>query len=185
MPIETIEHPDRLVIYPSRRKAALVLLGAIVFVVLGLWIGSPGMRSRVSMVERMIATYIGVPFFAACGLYAAYRIVIRRPAVVVDPTGITDTSHPFGVGYLGWGDIDRVVLYRYQGQAMLGIYPKNLETLLSRLEGVRSKYIRANLALGCAPVNLAQVMLPMGLAELAALMHARYGVRVEGSEVLK
>lgn len=185
MAVETIEHPDRLVIYPSRRKAILVLLGATAFVCLGLWIGSPGMSSRVSMIERVIATYIGVPFFGLCGLYAAYRIVVRRPAIVVDATGLTDTSHPFGVGYLSWDEIDRVVLYKYQGQGMLGIYPKNLDTLMSRLEGMRSKYMRANLALGCAPVNLAQVMLPMKLADLADLMRARYGVRAEADEALK
>ena len=183
MTTETIEHPDRIVVYPSRRKAALVLLGAIGFVVLGIWIGSPGMAPRVSLFSKVVCTYIGVPFFALCGLYAAYRLAIRRPAVVIDRTGITDTSNAFAPGHLDWNDIDCVLVYEYHKQPMLGILPKNLDLFLDRQNASRRAYYKMNLALKLPPVNIAQVILPMKVTELARLLHARYGVRVEGERL--
>ena len=178
---DSIEHPDRLVIYPSRLKATLVLLGAIAFVALGIWIASPGMARRVGPWEVFFGSYVGVPFFAACALSAAHRIVFRRPVVEMDATGITDSSNFFGVGHLNWDEVDRAVLYRYHRQPMLGIFPKDLDAFLGRLSAARRSYARINLALGIPPVNISQVVLPMTVAELAGLMQTRYGVRVVGT----
>jgi len=173
-------YAERIVIYPSRLKATLVFLGAIAFVVLGIWIGSPGMRSRVSPLEVILGSYLGVPFFGACGLYALYRIVIRRPALEIDWTGITDTSSAISAGHLNWEEIDHVVLYRYHSQPMLGIVPKDLGGFLNRLGSIRRSMLQLNLRLGIAPINIAQVVLPMSVAELGDLIRTRYGVRVEG-----
>jgi hypothetical protein len=64
---------------------------------------------------------------------------------------------------------------------MLGIVPKDLETFLSRRHPVRRSLVRLNLALGCAPLNIPQVLLRVKVSELAELLHARYGVRVEAA----
>ncbi|HET9251451.1 MAG TPA: STM3941 family protein [Candidatus Eisenbacteria bacterium] len=179
MATESTEHPDRIVIYPSRWKAVLILLGASAFVALGFWIASPGIASRVGAVEKFIASYVGIPFFAACGLYAAYRIAFRRPALQIDATGITDTSHAFSPGHLCWHEVDRVVLYEYQSQPMLGIIPKDLDSFLSRQSAHVRTYAKTNLGLSVPPFNIAQVTLPTSVAELAKLIQTRYGVRVE------
>lgn len=180
MTLYTSERTDRLVIYPSRTKMLLVLLGAIAFVVAGVWIASPAIARLVLPWELFIASYVGVPFFGACGLYAAYRLVRRRPALEIDSTGISDTASALGVGYLGWDEVGRVVLYKIQGQSMLGIFPKDLESVLSRQHPLRRKLLKLNLALGYAPVNIPQVVLRMKLSELAELLRTRFGVRVEG-----
>jgi hypothetical protein len=177
---ETIEHPDRIVLYPSRSKAVLILLGASAFVALGIWIASPGMASRVSPVQKFIASYVGIPFFAACGLYAAYRIAFRRPVLRIDASGINDTSHAFAPGHLCWHEVDRVVVYKYQNQPMLGIVPKDLDSFLSRQSAHVRTYAKMNLGLGIPPFNIAQVILPISVADLANLIQTRYGVHVEG-----
>ena len=180
MTSSTDHHAERIVIYPSRLKATLVLLGAIAFVVLGIWVGSPAMRSRVSLLSVILVSYVGVPFFSACGLYALYRIVIHRPALEIDWTGITDTSSAISAGHLNWEEIDHVVLYRYYSQPMLGIIPKDLDGFLNRLGSIRRSILQLNLRLGIAPINISQVVLPMSVAELGDLIRTRYGVRVEG-----
>lgn len=173
-------HADRLVIYPSRAKMSLVLLGSIAFVVIGIWIGTPGVARGVPIWKVVIASYIGVPFFAVCGLYAAYWLSSHRPALEIDSTGITDAASALGAGRLSWDEVDHVVLYKYSGQAMLGIVPRSLDIFLSRQHAVRRCLTKLNLALGCAPINVPQVGLRMSVAELADLLHTRYGVRVEG-----
>jgi hypothetical protein len=178
---DSSEHSDRLVFYPSRRKTLLVLLGSIVFVVIGIWIGTPGVARGVAIWKVVIASYVGVPFFVACGLYAAYRLARHRPAVEIDSTGITDAASALGAGRLSWDEVDHVVLYKYSGQSMLGIVPRDLDIFLRRQHAVRRSLIKLSVALGCAPVNVPQVGLRMKVAELADLLHRRYGVRVEGA----
>ncbi|GAB4223392.1 MAG: hypothetical protein Kow0062_23420 [Acidobacteriota bacterium] len=172
--------PNQVVIYPSRARMALVLLGSIVFVVIGVWRGTPGDAERPPIWVVIAGLYVGVPFFAACGLYAGYRLVCRRPALTIDSTGITETASALGAGRLTWEEVDYVVLYKFGGQSMLGIVPKNLEGFLSRQPGMRRFLIKINMALGCAPINVPQVGVSMRLSELAELLQTRHGVRVEG-----
>jgi hypothetical protein len=130
--------------------------------------------------EIVVAVYFGILFFAACGLYAAYRLAVRRPALEIDAAGITDASSALGAGRLRWDEVDHVRLYIYSGQPMLGIVPRDLGVLLRRQGAVRRYLTKLNLFLGCAPINVPQVTIPMKVAELAALLRTRYGVRVEG-----
>jgi len=171
---------NRLVIYPSRSKMALILLCSIAFVVIGVWVRTPGVARGLEVWEVIVASYVCVPFFAASGLYAAYRLAIRRPALVIDSTGITDSASAEGAGRLRWDEVDHVVLYKYFRQEMLGIVPSNLGIFLSRQSVARRFLTKLNLALGCAPINVPQVGLSMKVAELARLLHTRYGVHVEG-----
>jgi len=182
---QTVQHKDgarleQLVIYPSRVKEWLILLGAIVFVLLGLWIGTPAVARKVPLWEMVIATYVGVPFFSFAALYASYRLVRRRPAIVLDATGITDTASAIGAGKLRWDELSCIVVYRYRGQPFLGMFPKDLPGFMARQKPLRRLAFEANLKLGIAPVNIPQVMIPMKVKALAQLMRERYGVRVEG-----
>jgi hypothetical protein len=179
MPLDSSADGDRLVIYPSRAKMSLILLGSIAFVGIGIWIGTPAVAREQPLWKVVVASYVGVPFFGACGLYAVYRLAIRRPALEIDSTGITDSASAVGAGRLSWDEVDHVVLYKYSGQWMLGIIPRNLDVFLSRQPFPRRFLTKLNLALGCAPVNVPQVGLSMKVAELANLLHTRHGVRVE------
>jgi hypothetical protein len=160
-----------VVIYPSRVKMVLALLAVIGFVALGIWIGTSG---DASPLQLLIVSYLGVPAWSACGLYGAYRLVRHRPAVEADSTGMT-----VGMQCLRWEEVARLRLFKYYGKPMLGIIPKDLEGFLIRQHPVRRCITKLNLRLGCDPVNIPQATLRMKLAELAALLHSRYGVRVE------
>jgi hypothetical protein len=157
----------------------LILLGSIAFVAIGIWIGTTGVMLVLPIWEVVLVVYFGVLFFAACGLYAAYRLVIRRPALEIDPAGITDASSAIGAGRLRWDDVDHVRLYSYSGQPMLGIVPRDIPLFLRRQGAVQRYLTKLSLTLGCSPINVPQVTIPMKVAELADLIRTRYGVRVE------
>ena len=176
--------PDRLVIYLSPVRMLLVFLGATAFVALGVGILASGVTRGLPLWELILAVYVSIPFFGACGLYAAYRLLIRRPALESDGMGITDTSSALGAGRLNWDEVAHLVLYKPYGQAMLGIVPKDLGTFLNRQNAVRRYLTKLNLAWGFAPINVAQVGLRMKVGDLADLLHTRYGVRVEGVETI-
>lgn len=176
------EGAHRLVVYPRRVKMALVLLGAIAFVVLGIWIATPGIAAKVAPWKVLLASYVGVPFFGACALYAAYRLVRHKPSIEIDATGIMDNASAVAVGHLGWDEIDYVKPYEYSGQSMLGIFPKDLDALLARQTAWRRSLMKMGLGMGAAPVNIPQAILPMTVEELAEILHSRHGVRVEAGD---
>lgn len=177
--MNSLEPPTEIVIYPSRAKMALALLGSMALVAGGIWIGASGMAREIATERVILASYIGVPFFAVCGLYAAYRLAVRRPALVIDASGITDAASAAGAGHLRWDEIDRLVRYESSGQRMLGIVPRDLDGFLAR-QSVRRRWLaRINTASGFAPLNIPQVGLSMPVDELAHILHTRYGVEVE------
>jgi len=175
--MDTGTEGDRLVVYPSRVKMFFVLLGAIAFVVLGFWIASPEVASRVAPWKVLVASYVGVPFFGTCGLYASYRLVRHRPSIEIDATGITDNASAVAVGHLSWDEIDYVRPYECSGQSMLGIFPKDLGALLARQNAWRRTMMKLGLGMGGAPVNIPQTTLPMTVEELAEILRTRHGVR--------
>lgn len=169
---------DHRVIYPSRLKMSLALLASLAFVGAGLWIGSKSMTSSVETWKVVVACYVGVPFFTGAAGYAAWRIVRQRPAVEVDATGITDTASALGAGHLAWDEVDGLVLYKFGGQWMLGIVVKDVDRMLARQNVFKRLLMRANMALGCPPVNIPQAGLRDRLAEFAAWLQAQHGVPV-------
>lgn len=171
---------ERLVIYGSRKKALLLLMGAVAFVAAGVWIaGSSVAAARVSPARLVVATYIGIPFFAVCALYFGYRLARPRPAVIADRSGLTDSASAVGAGHLPWSDIAYVVPYEFSGQAMLGVVPHDIDALLERQGWLRKRLMKVNIGMGTPPLNIPEGILPMSVAELAAKLHSSFGVRVE------
>lgn len=173
--------PDRdcLVVYPSRIKLGLILVGSLVFVALGVHVARVAEERGIDFWKVVVVSYLGVPFFAYCAAFSAWRLLVRRPALVIDSSGITDAASAAAVGHLAWDEVDRLVLYNFRGQAMLGIFPRDLDRFFERLPLHVRLVARLNLAMGCAPINLPQVGLDMPLLDLALLIQTRSGVRFE------
>lgn len=170
---------DRVVIYPSRPKMVRALLSSTAFVIIGIWVWATGAALGLPWWLVIIPAYVGVPFFAFCGLCAAYLLVAHRPALEIDSTGIIDAASAVGAGRLTWNDLDHITVYKYWGQLFLGIVPKDVGSFLSRQPPVRRFMSKLSMALGCAPINIPQAGVTMALVDLASLLHTRYGVRVE------
>lgn len=167
-----------IVIYPDRRKLLLILLAACAFVVLGVFLVRIEGVGLVQRLELAVAGGASILFFGAVAIYAAYRLVMRRPVVTIGSGGITDNTSPFGVGRLPWSNVAFVAPYRFRGQAMLGVVPRDLDAVLGHLSWWQRLAVKANLRLGCAPVNVPQVTLPGTAEDLAKLIASRFDVRV-------
>jgi hypothetical protein len=167
---------DSIRIYPIRTKLWLVLLGAILFVALGVSI--LGLREEPAPLRLYhgLVAVLAIVFFGACAVVALVRILVPSPAVVLSREGLTDTTSPFGVGFLSWDEVAFISIYLIQGQRMLGVFLKDAVSIRARVGGVRAGYMKTNLRMGFAPVNIPQVLVPMPLEELAELIRTRYGV---------
>jgi hypothetical protein len=79
-----------------------------------------------------------------------------------------------GVGFMSWGSIDGLREYRFKNQVFLGIVPKDLDSLIARQSLWKRWAIRANLSLGCDPVNIPQAMLPLRISALLDEIERRF-----------
>lgn len=170
-----MQFDDTIRIYPIRLKLWLVLLGAILFVVLGVSI--LGFREPWPLrIYHGAVAVLAILFFGACAVIALVRILVPSPAVVLNREGLTDSTSPFGVGYLSWDEVAFISIYLIQGQRMLGVFLKDAGSVMARVGGAKAGYMKTNLRMGFAPVNIPQLLVPMPLDELAELIQARFGI---------
>jgi hypothetical protein len=90
--------PNKVEIYPSRGRLVLLGFVSLLFVLLGLWMGLGGEAPGIPGWRVVAGSYLGVPFFSACLCYAAYRLIARRPALVLCLEGIVDQGSAVSAG---------------------------------------------------------------------------------------
>jgi hypothetical protein len=117
-----------------------------------------------------------VLFSIACGAYALFRLAKPTPAVIINRKGITDNASAIGVGFIPWSQVVELREYRFLRQAFLGVVPKDLESLITRLPAWKRVAIRANRLFGFTPINIPQSILPMSVSQLLREIDAHYRV---------
>jgi len=155
-----------IVAYPGKFKMVLMAAGALMFVCLGLgfviWQDETGFPLWVVV----IASWVGIPFFGCCFLYACYRLIVPKPSVIVNHEGIFDNASAVSAGLVRWDEIADVVVYGFSGQRFLGVAPLDVEAFLRHQPAFKRWMMKANLGLGLPPVNIPQSTLAMNVDEL-------------------
>lgn len=164
-----------LVVRASRTRLMALAAGSICFVLIGVWLTS---LTREMGAPLAIVGMAAVVFFGLCGWYAVRRLARQEPALVINSEGIFDNASTLGIGWIRWDEIAQMQEYEFQGQTLLGIAPKDLERLLASQPAWKRSVIRANIALGAAPINIPQVILPVKVADLLETIGQRYGVQI-------
>lgn len=156
--------PDyRLTVYPSVGRLLLVALGALMFVVMGVYLCF-GDRSG----PAVLGGVLSILFFGVCLLYVLWRLIVRRPAVVLDNTGLYDNASGVSAGHLAWNEISQIMVTfqdRYR-RPTLSIQVTDPEALLARLPQVKRHVMQGNIKLNGAPVNIPQLLLPIKIHDL-------------------
>ena len=158
--------PNKVEIYPSRGRLVLPGFASLFFVLLGLWLGFGGEASGIPGWRVVAGSYLGVPFFSACLCYAAYRLIARRPALVLCLEGIVDQGSAVSAGLVRWEEIERIFAGSIQQQSFVSIAVKSPDDFLARVGGVKAKLMRMNIGLVGAPVNIPVDALPMTVDEV-------------------
>lgn len=163
--------PDAFVVYPSRVKLLLLAMVCVAFVALGFYIWSADHGDKVIAIVDWI-------FFGLALLFFIGRLLRQAPSLIVNQSGILDSSSGFGRYFLHWGEIDSIYISSLGRQRFLSIRLKDLEPFLSRQSAVKARLMRANIKLVGAPVNISATTLPVKLEELLAVIQQKSGVRM-------
>jgi hypothetical protein len=159
---------NELVLYPSKLKTILIAAGALIFVCSGLsfviWQDEVGL----SFWMIVICSWVGIPFFGFGFLYACYRLIVPKPALIVNHEGIFDNASAISAGLVKWDEIADVFVSDFMGQSFLSVVPVDIEAFLQRQPVFKIWLMKANAGLVAAPINIPQSMLRMKVEELAS-----------------
>jgi hypothetical protein len=128
----------------------------------------------------VVAGILGLAFFgfALWFMIRRLRTAATVPIVTVTREGITDRSSAISVGLIRWENIEALVTDTFQGQRMLGIIPRNWNPKEADIPPLAVKAIAANVGLGCAPLNIAELVLPFPVDEFLSRLK-EYGQRYD------
>ena len=174
---------NEFVIYPSKFKMVLLTAGALLFVCAGLALAVWRDEAGLTFWEFAFMAWVVIPLFGFCFLYACYRLIVPKPAVIINHRGIFDNASALSAGLVEWDEIDKFFIYEYRGQRILGIVPLDVKAFLQRQPVFKRWLMKVNIRLVEAPINIPQSTLPMKVDELALKIlehHRNYvGLREE------
>lgn len=167
---------DDVVIYPSKPKIFFIAAGSLLFVALGFYLVNERETMHVP-VRVILASYICIPFFGLCFVYALYRLLSPKPSVVITREGIFDNATAVGAGMLKWEEIAEIYPYDFMGQRALGIVPRDAEVVMSRQPFIKRTLAKVSRGLVGAPFSIPQNTLPMSVDELLKKIEERRVVK--------
>ena len=164
---------NEIIIYPKKLKLLAIAIGALLFVILGVYFAQNRVAMELPLEVIIITSFVGIPFSGLCLVYAIYRLLMPKPAVVISDEGIFDNASAVGAGMLRWEEIADVFAYDFMGQRMLGIIPVNEGVVLRRQSRFKRVMAKMNKGIAPAPFNIPQSVLPISVDELLSRVEER------------
>lgn len=142
----------------SKTKTSLLLVGALIFVILGvLFIMTP--EKFVTIIFRnpqiiRIAGIASVLFFGGAGIYGLRKLFDKSVGLIIDEIGITDNSNASSVGLIEWSNIIEIKTEQVMSTRFLLIFVSNPDKYLDRENGFKQKLMRGNMKKYGTPLSI-------------------------------
>lgn len=175
---------DETIIELSRKKLALLILGACVGMALSAWLLSQD--AAVIRYERSFRFFYNSPplvyglslttafFSGLCGLFALRKMFDKRPGLVLNSAGLVDNASGVTAGFIPWSDVTGSRIYEFQRARMLIINVRDPRKYTDRGGALRRAFNKANAKMGGGPVAIPSNTLKIDFPELVALFHRYY-----------
>lgn len=163
---------QRIISY-NKGKAALVLVGCLIFVAAGAWMllaadQEPALRA---LKMRAIGT-MAIVFFGG-GLLLGVRVILTGKApLIIDEEGIIDNSSAVRAGRVRWEEIVEIkTTVIAQQHKVLTVIVSDPEKFIENGSPARQKLNAANSQLSGSPINISTTTLAIGFEELEKLLN--------------
>lgn len=161
----------------SKRNLAFMLLGAAIFVALGIMLlVLPG--GELFDGDRIIIRIVGlvaILFFGGMGYLIARRYRDQRIGLRIDERGITDHSSGVSIGLIEWADIEAIDTARMGTERFLVLRTHQPEKYIERAtNGLMRGALRANHRITGSPLNISARALDISFEELHTTLQAAW-----------
>jgi hypothetical protein len=149
---------DKLEIPISKTKISFLLIGVLIFVILGvLFSFTPDKFTTTFFRNPQIIRIVGivaVTFFGATGVYGLRKLFDKSVGLTIDDFGITDNSNASSVGLIDWSDIIDIKTEQVMSTRFLLIFINNPDKYLERVNGFKRKLMKANMKKYGTPLSI-------------------------------
>jgi hypothetical protein len=135
---------EDLIYYNSRRRYALLTLGSVAFVVMGIWI--------IMKTGNWALGLVTILFFGTGIAVGVWQLLDTRPRLQITDAGILDRT--LGVGLIPWADITGAYINSVNREYFICLNLRDEQAYLSRLSPLKRKLAGANEALGFTPISV-------------------------------
>lgn len=162
----------------SKKKLILMLIGAIVFVIIGLWfvISPPTISNPFfgNPTRLLIIGIVAIVFFGLCAVYIACKIPDNKPGLIIDKTGLTDNSSGVSAGKILWSDIENISVLEIHRQKLIMLEVKNPQDYLDKqTSGFKRKMMQMNFNMYGTPLSITSNSLKIKFDELLNILNDR------------
>lgn len=161
----------------SKTKISLLLIGAMIFVILGVrFIVTPD--KFISTIFRnpqtiRIGGIAAVLFFGAAGAYGLRKLFDKTIGLTIDENGITDNSNASSVGLIEWSDIVKIKTEQVMSTRFLLIFISNPDKYLKRVNGFKRKLMKGNMKMYGTPLSITSNTLKYNFDDLEKMIKVK------------
>jgi hypothetical protein len=166
---------DETVVPLSRSKVLLLIIGAVGFVALGLWLSQldpAWLESQRRFNNPTLVHAIGVTavvFFGLCGVVGVRKLFDSKPGLVLSSAGMLDRSSAASERLIPWRDIERFDTYELHKQKFLVVKLVAPEKYVASGGALMQALNRANMKMVGSPIAISSNTLKISFDELVTL----------------
>lgn len=158
----------------NRKKIIPHLLGALVFVVLGIWMITMAFYAKNQLFGQVVFFLVGlssVSFFGLIFIMLFAKIIKSKAGIIINDEGLTDNAGGLPVGLIAWGDIKKVNFTLTGNNTTLVIILKRPEKYIERESNFLKRWaMRMNYKMSGSPVHIPANYLDIDLNTLNVMI---------------
>lgn len=166
---------NKIVIKVSKKKVLLSLMGAILFVVLGLYFTfSPEQFMKDTQESTLVIRGIGLAstlFFGICAIFIIKKLLTTQQGLIIDENGIIDYSNATSIGLIEWNDITGFKIIEIASTKILIVKTSQPEKYIKKAtNGISKRAMKANHKMYGSPLSIISNSLKINFIELEKLL---------------
>jgi hypothetical protein len=165
----------------SKNKIVLLLLGALIFVIFGIWLAIDPENFKVSIFRFRSAELIriigiiGIAFFGVCSFFIFKKMFDKKYGLIIDKNGITDNSNATSIGLVKWKDITGIRVLEVVNQKFVMIDVSNPEHYIGlKKSGIGKMAMKANYNKYGSPISITANSLKTDFNEVRKIIEKQY-----------
>jgi hypothetical protein len=164
-----------VVIPLSKGKVALLLLGAVAFVVGSIWIWSiADGQTRYNPLYMKAVAIAGVSFFGLCAMYGCVKVFDTRPGLIIDDQGVVDNSSAVAAGRILWNEVVALNVSEIAGQRFITIVVTDPQRFVERRNVLSRMLNAANTKMTGSPINISSNSLALKFDDVVQALTAAF-----------
>ncbi len=159
--------PTEVVIPLSKGKVVLLLLSAVAFIAVSIWIWSiADDQTRYNPLYMKAVAVAGVSFSGLCAIYGCFKVFDTRPGLIIDEQGIVDNSSAVAAGRIFWNEVLALNVSEIAGQRFITIVIADPQKLVGRGNFFGRMLNTASTKMTGSPINISSISLGLKFDEL-------------------